>query len=396
MSMNFYKQDFPFFDENRALIYLDNAATTQKPQSVLDAMHKYYTSYCSNIHRGSHDLGDRATQMYEDSRKSIASFIGAKTKEVVFTRSTTEALNLVAHSFVKDRFDTVILSHLEHHSNIVPWQLAGFRHKHNLEVIPMDNNLNIDIEAYTTLLQKKPNSFVSITHISNSFGIVNPIKELIDIAHQYGATIMIDGAQALAHVDIDVKALDVDFYAVSAHKAYGPTGVGALYAKFELLEKMKPYQGGGSMIDEVSFEKSTYIQPPHKFEAGTQAIAEVIGFSEALKYLLHVKDKENHDRYLLEYAKSALQTLPNVELYTNAQNVVGNISFNIKGIHHDDIAILLSKQNIMIRSGHHCVMPIMNKLGIKGTLRLSFALYNEKEDIDLTIEAIHKALRVLL
>jgi len=385
-----HKDDFPFF-QYQDIIYLDNAATTQKPQHVLEVMNEYYTRYCANTHRGSHDLGNKATQEYEDARRCVAEFIGADTNELVFTKGTTESINLLASSYVKDNFDTVILSELEHHSNILPWQLKDL----HLEVISLDNNLNIDLNVYESLVQKHPKSFIAITHISNSFGILNPVKELIKIAHKYACTVMIDGAQALAHVNIDVKELDVDFYAVSAHKAYGPTGIGALYGKYELLQKMNPYQGGGSMIDDVSFEYSTFLNPPFRFEAGTQAIAEAIGFKAALLYLKNIQGLQKHDEAMLTYAKQRLQRLEGVELYTQADNVCGNISFNIKGLHHDDIGILLSKQNIMVRTGHHCTLPIMKKLGLEGTVRLSFALYNTQEDIDKTIQGLQKAVGML-
>ncbi len=385
-----YREDFPFF-EHEDIIYLDNAATTQKPYIVLEKMNDYYTHYCSNTHRGSHDLGNRATQEYEEARQVLADFIGAQYNEVIFTRGTTEAINLLASSYVKSRFDTVILTPLEHHSNIVPWQLNEL----HIEVIPIDQDLNIDLDTYEALLKEHPKSFVSLTHVSNSFGIVNPIEELIRLAHQYECEVLIDGAQALAHLAIDVKTVDADFYAVSAHKAYGPTGIGALYGKFSLLEKMDPYQGGGSMIEDVSFDYSTFLDPPLRFEAGTQAIAEAIGFKTALRYLSARKGVQEHDADLMRYAKERLSELTMIELYTDAANVLGNISFNLQGIHHDDLAVLLSKQGIMLRSGHHCALPIMRRLGIKGTLRLSFGLYNTQEEIDKTIEAVLKAEEIL-
>ena len=390
MPTNAYKKDFPFFHAQE-IVYLDNAATTQKPQSVLDAMNAYFTQYCANTHRGSHDLGNKATQEYEDARRRVAEFIGAGADELVFTRGTTESINLLASTYVKDNFDTVILTELEHHSNILPWQLNELY----LEVIPLNEDLNIDLNVYESIVRNNPKSFVAITHISNAFGILNPVKELIRIAHKYECKVLIDGAQALAHVKIDVKELDVDFYAVSAHKAYGPTGIGALYGKYELLERMSPYQGGGSMIDDVSFEYSTFLDPPFRFEAGTQAIAEAIGFSAALAYLHETSGNEEHDKLLLSYAKEELKKLDEIELYTEADNVMGNISFNIRGLHHDDIGILLSKQKIMLRTGHHCALPIMKRLGIKGTVRLSFALYNTTGDIDICIKALHKAIKVL-
>ena len=384
------KKDFPFFD-NEDIVYLDSAATSQKPQVVLDAMQAYYTHYCSNTHRGSHDLGNKATRAYEESRENIAKFIGADSKELVFTKGTTEAINLVADCFVKDNYTTVILSHLEHHSNIVPWQLHGLA----IEVIPMDEDLNVDLIAFEKLLKLHPHSFVSITHIANSFGIVNPVKEIIALAHRYECKVLIDGAQALAHTNIDVKDLDADFYAVSAHKAYGPTGIGALYGKFELLESMKPYQVGGSMIKDVTFTKSTFLDPPLRFEAGTQAIAEAIGFSQAVDFIRTLEDVQDHDKKLLEYAKKSLEAIDGVRLYTQAENVCGNISFTIEGMHHDDIAVLLSKQKIMLRSGHHCALPIMRHLGIEGTVRLSFAIYSSYEDIDKTVKALRKAMEML-
>lgn len=388
--MNTYRKDFPFF-ENENIIYLDNAATSQKPQLVLDAMNNYYTHYCSNTHRGSHDLGNKATTEYENARKNISSFLGANADEIVFTRGTTEAINLAAYSYVKENFSTVLLSELEHHSNIIPWQLQGL----NIKVIQVDKDLNIDMSQYKKLLQENPKSFVSITHISNAFGIINPVKEIISLAHAHDCKILIDGAQALAHIPIDLKDLNADFYAVSSHKAYGPTGVGVLYAKSELLESMRPYQGGGTMIDDVSFEGSTYLNPPFRFEAGTQAIAEVIGFSQAVSYLKNIKNIQEHDKALISYAKKRLLEIEGIKLYTNAQNIAGNISFNISNLHHDDIGILLSKQHIMLRTGHHCTLPIMKKLGINGTVRLSFAIYNTEEEIDATIIALKKAIKVL-
>ncbi len=394
MKTNPYLDDFPFF-KNEKIIYLDSAATTQKPQIMLDKMNEYYTHYCSNTHRGSHELGNKATQKYEEARAYIAKYIGADTDELIFTRGTTEAINLVASSYVKDRFSTVILSLIEHHSNILPWQLNGYTKGNGLEVIPLDKDLNIDIAAYEKILKQHPKSFISLTHISNSFGIVNPIKELIDLAHLHECEVMIDGAQALAHLNIDVKDLDADFYAVSAHKAYGPTGIGALYGKSEHLEEMKPYQGGGSMIDDVTFESSSFLAAPIRFEAGTQAIAEAIGFKAALEYLSQAQDIQESDANLLQYAKEKLKEIEGMQLYTNASNVAGNISFNIKGIHHDDIGILLSKQDIMLRTGHHCALPIMKNLGIEGTVRLSFGLYNTTQDIDHTIEGLHKAIKIL-
>lgn len=384
------KDDFPFF-HNAHLVYLDSAATTQKPKIVLEAMDDYYETYCANIHRASHELGNKATQVYENSREYIAKYIGANSNELVFTKGTTEGINLVASSFVKDRYKTVILTQLEHHSNIVPWQLVGL----DLKVIKIDEDLNIDLVDYERLLKQYPNSFVALIHVSNCFGIINPIKKLINLAHQYGSKVLVDGAQAIAHLHVDVKELDADFYVFSAHKVYGPTGVGAMYAKAELLEVMKPYHGGGAMIKKVSFEESTFLEPPFRFEAGTQAIAEVIGFSIALKYLSKVKDIEKQDALLMDFTKKKLLEISNVLLYTNATNVSANISFNIKGIHHDDIGKLLSKQNIMLRTGHHCAMPAMEYLGIDGSVRISFGIYSTKEDVLIFIDGLKKTIKML-
>lgn len=386
-----FKQDFPFFSDHDT-IYLDNAATTQKPHVVLDAMHGYYVDYCANTHRGAHELGNEATRHYEQARATIADYLGAQTEEIIFTRGTTEAINLVASTYVKQHFKTVIISAMEHHANIVPWQLAGL----TIQVIPLNDDLSIDLDAYVHLLKENPESFVALSHVSNVFGLINPIEKMIGLAHEHGCSVLIDGAQALAHLPIDLRALNADFYAVSAHKAYGPTGIGVLYGKSALLEKMPPYQGGGSMIDDVSFEKATFLPPPLRFEAGTQSIAEAIGFGAAIDYLkAHREQALTHDKTLLASAREHLLDINDMILYTQADTVCGNISFNVKGIHHDDLAILLSKQNIMLRSGHHCALPLMKLLKINGTLRLSFALYNELSDIEKCVHALHKAIRML-
>ena len=396
MTPNPYRNDFPLFS-NRDIVYLDNAATTQKPQNVLDAVTGYYTGYCANIHRGTHEMGNRATREYEHARESVARFIGAQYDELIFTRGTTESINLVASSFVRGRFETVIITQLEHHSNIVPWQLHGYTKGNGLEVIPVDENLNVDMEAYKALLKAHPGSFVSIIHVSNSFGITNPVQEMTALAHEHGCTVLVDGAQSVAHIPVDVKTLDADFYAFSAHKMYGPTGVGALYGKKELLDSMPPYHGGGTMISEVSFEKSTFLPPPHRFEAGTQAIAQAIGFAAAADYIESVGYETigRNDRELMGYAKSALQALENARFYTHADNVAGNLSFNIEGFHHSDLGTLLDKQGVFIRTGHHCTMPALHTLGLEGTVRLSFALYNTTDDIDRAIRALKKAVEML-
>ncbi|MDA7816791.1 cysteine desulfurase [Sulfurimonas sp.] len=395
--MKNYKNDFPFF-ENVSDIYFDSAATSQKPKAVLDKLKEYYTSYCANTHRGSHDLGNRATREYEEARETTREFINAQqTEEIVFTKGTTEAINLIASSFVSQRFKTLILSRLEHHSNIVPWQLNGFKEGENLFIIPMNDDLSINLKAYKELLKEHPNSFVSVTHVSNAFGIINPVRELTYLAHKYDSTILVDGAQAIAHIDVDVKELNVDFYVFSAHKMFGPTGVGVLYGKYELLNQTKPYQGGGTMIDDVSFEKTTYLNPPHRFEAGTQNIAGVIGFKEAIKYINDIGYNEivRHDMQLIRYANSELKKIDSLRLFTDSDNICGNISFNIDGIHHNDIGVLLDKQHITLRTGHHCALPAMKYLGVDGSVRVSFTIYNTIEEIDIFIKALIRAIGML-
>jgi cysteine desulfurase/selenocysteine lyase len=397
MTNNLYKDDFPIFKKQPDMVYLDNAATTQKPQRVLDAVMEYYTDYCSNIHRGMHDLGNHATRKYEAARQEIAAFIGAETSELVFTKGTTESINLVASSFVRERFEHVIITELEHHSNVIPWQLLGFTEGQGLSAVPVDAGRNVDIEKYEALLREHPGSFVSITHVSNVLGIVTPVKEMIALAHKYGCLVLVDGAQAVAHMPVDVKALDADFYVFSAHKMYGPTGAGALYGKYELLDGMPPYHGGGSMIDHVTLANSTFLPPPHRFEAGTQPIAQAIGFGEAVRYLL---DKgfdaiRSNDDDLMTHAKKALQATEGVKLFTNADNVAGNISFTVDGLHHSDLGTLLDKQHVFLRTGHHCALPLMQALQVEGTVRLSFGIYNSREDIDRAVEALQKAIGML-
>lgn len=386
------REDFPIFAHSE-MVYLDSAATTQKPQRVIDAELEYYTRYCANTHRSSHGLGNRATQEYEAAREKVAAFIGAEAEEVVFTRGTTESINLVASSFVRRRYAKVIVSELEHHSNIVPWQLAGAE----LVVIPATASLEPDMEAYGRMVRENAGGFVAITHVCNVFGIVYPLKQMIETAHESGCTVLIDGAQAVAHMALDMKALDADFYAFSAHKMYGPTGVGVLYGKRALLEAMAPYQGGGTMIEKVTFAQSSFLPPPHRFEAGTQSIAQAIALGAAADYLRGIgfdAIREN-DHELLNYANTQLQPIEGIICYTDSSHVAGNLSFNVEGVHHSDIGTLLDKQNVMLRTGHHCAMPMMQKLGIAGTVRLSFGIYNERSDIDRAIHALKRSLEIL-
>ena len=378
-----FRKSFPFFDTSD-VIYLDSAATTQKPQQVLDAMQEYYTKYCSNTHRSSHGLGNKATQKFEQAREKIADFIGANPEQIIFTKGTTESINLLASNYVKKHFKTVIISELEHHANIVPWQLQGFSQGAGLLVVPVTEDLLFDLSAFEKMIKENPKSFVSLLHVSNVSGTVFPVKEIITIAHEYECEVLIDGAQAVAHMSVDVKELDVDFYAFSAHKMYGPTGVGVLYGKKQLLEKMDPYQGGGAMIEKVSFEKTLFLAPPQRFEAGTQPIAQVIGFGSAVDYLLSIgfESITKHDQKLTSYTKEKLMCIEGMQLFASPDMTVGSLSFRIEGFNINDLSILLDKQNVFIRTGHHCAMPIMEKLGIDGTLRVSFGIYNKTQDID--------------
>lgn len=391
-----YKKDFPYFN-NSAITYLDNAATTQKPKSVIDSQVEYYENYCSNTHRSSYGDANKATQNFEDARKKLKEFINAsKEEELIFTKGVTESINFIAQSYAKD-FDTIIISSLEHHSNIVPWHMIDKTLGHGLEVVACNENLDFDFEHYESLLKKHPNSFVSITHISNAFGKIHDVKKIVELAHKYNAIIMIDGAQSLAHMKVDVKDWDVDFLALSAHKTFGPTGVGAIYVKEEFLEDLNPYQTGGATIDEVDFSGSTLLDSPYKFEAGTQNIAGIIGFAKALEYIetIGYKEIEKQEEELFAYLDERLKELPHIIFYNDIKDSIGSRSFNFEGIVHDDIAILVDKMKIALRVGHHCAQPIMKRLGIIGTIRVSIAFYNDKEDIDKLIKALKRAISML-
>lgn len=391
-----FKNDFPYFS-NSDIVYLDNAATTQKPKEVITSQVEYYEKYCANTHRSSFGDANKATLNYENARKALQKFINAPTKEqIIFTKGVTESINFIASSYAK-KFDKVIISSLEHHSNIVPWHMQGRTLGEGLEVVSCNDNLDFDFVEYEDILKQNPNSFVSITHISNAFGKIYDIKAIIKLAHKYKSVVMIDGAQSLAHMNIDVQDLDVDFFAISAHKTFGPTGVGAIYVKESLLKELEPYQTGGATIHEVDFLSSTMLDSPYKFEAGTQNIAGVIGFAKALEYLEKVGYqaimKQEHELY--EYLTDQLSKLPNIIFYNDTEDSIGSKSFNFKNIIHDDIGILLDKMKIALRVGHHCAQPIMKQLNIKGTIRVSIAFYNTKEDIDKLITALKKALDML-
>lgn len=392
------REDFPILHQNingKPLVYFDNAATSQKPKVVIDAISAYYNTINSNIHRGVHTLSQKATDAYELSRQKIQHFINAQhSHEVIFTRGTTESINLVANGFSQllKKGDEVIISYLEHHSNIVPWQLACEKSGAMLKVIPINEKGELLMDVFEKLLSEKT-KIVAVNHISNSLGTINPIAEIIEKAHQFGAAVLIDGAQATPHLKVNVQELDCDFYCSSAHKMCGPTGVGFLYGKTEWLEKLPPYQGGGEMIATVTFEKTTYATLPHKFEAGTPNIEGGIVFATAIDYLnsIGLENIAAYEQELLRYGTEKLSQIEGIKFYGTAQHKTSVIAFNIGNIHPYDIGTIIDKLGIAVRTGHHCTQPIMDFYKISGTIRASFAFYNTKEEIDLLIEALKKA-----
>jgi len=405
MTLDIHKirADFPVLDQQvngSSLIYFDNAATTQKPKSVIDALSHYYASDNANIHRGLHALAERATNAYELTRTKIKEFINAPSSDqIILTAGTTGSINLVAQTFGRANFskgDKILISNLEHHSNIVPWQMIAEEKGAIIEVIPVDERGVLDLAAFRNLLDASV-KLVAVNHVSNAIGTINPIAEMIQLAHAHGAKVMIDGAQSIAHLDIDVQALDIDFFAFSAHKLFGPTGVGVLYGKRELLESMPPYQGGGEMIKEVSFEGTTYNELPYKFEAGTPNIADVIALSAAIDYV-NALSKEalfTQELALLAYATEQLITISGLRIIGTAPDKIAVISFVIDGIHPQDLGVLLDKFGIAIRTGHHCVQPLMKRFGLPGTCRASFAFYNTFEEIDLFVKALRRSINML-
>ena len=396
------RADFPILNQKvngKSLVYFDNGATSQKPQVVIDAISKYYEEINANIHRGVHTLSQLATDAYEIARGKVQNHINAKyAYEVLFTSGTTFGINLVANGFtaILKPGDEVIVSHLEHHSNIVPWQMLCERTGATLKVIPMDENGELIMAEYDKLLSEKT-KIVTVNHISNALGIINPIKYMIDKAHEVGAAILIDGAQSVPHLKPDVQALDCDFYAFSGHKMCGPTGTGILYGKEAWLNKLPPYQGGGEMIKEVSFEKTTYAELPHKFEAGTPNIAGGIVLGTAIDYMNSVgfENIQQQELELLAYATEKLSEIEGLRIYGNSKNKTSVVSFNIEGIHPYDIGTIIDKLGIAVRTGHHCAQPIMNFFGIPGTIRASFSFYNTKEEIDALVEGVKKAKMML-
>jgi cysteine desulfurase/selenocysteine lyase len=387
--------------KGKDLVYLDNAATAQKPVAVIDSLVHYYSHYNANIHRGLHTLADEATAAYEASRVAVMHFVGASsTDEIIFTKGTTDSINLVAHSWGKSFLqegDEIIITSLEHHANIVPWQMITAEKKAILKIIPINDDGILDMEAFKSMLGNKT-KFVSVVHVSNALGIINPVEEIIQLAHQYNAVVLVDGAQSSVHLDIDVQTLGCDFYVFSGHKIYGPTGVGVLYGRRDLLESMPPYQGGGEMIKEVRFEQTTYNELPFKFEAGTPNIADVIALKASIDFIKSIGKPaiRKHEEQLLEYATAKLKDIVGLRIIGDVKNKVSVISFVIDGVHPQDLAILLDNQGIAVRTGHHCTQPLMHRLGIVGTTRASFAAYNTIEEIDVLTLALNKSLKMLL
>jgi cysteine desulfurase/selenocysteine lyase len=387
--------------KGKDLVYLDNAATAQKPVGVIDSLVHYYSHYNANIHRGLHTLADEATAAYEASRMSVKEFVGASSPdEVIFTKGTTESINLVAHSWGKaflNEGDEIIITSLEHHANIVPWQMIAAEKKAILRVIPINDDGILDMEAFKSMLGHKT-KFVSVVHVSNALGIINPVEEIIRLAHEFKAVVLVDGAQSSVHLDIDVQTLGCDFYAFSGHKIYGPTGVGVLYGRKDILESMPPYQGGGEMIKEVRFEHTTYNELPFKFEAGTPNIADVIALKAGIDFIKTIGKPaiRKHEEMLLAYATAKLKEIAGLRIIGDVKNKVSVISFVIDGVHPQDLAILLDNQGIAVRTGHHCTQPLMHRLGIVGTTRASFAAYNTLDEVDLLTQALNKSLKMLL
>ncbi|MBI5706752.1 MAG: cysteine desulfurase [Armatimonadetes bacterium] len=398
------RSDFPCLDQevrDRPLVYLDSAATAQRPSCVIGAVERYYSTYNASVHRGVHALAARATDAFEGARRSLQGFVNARSAdEIVVTKGCTEALNLVASSYGSAQIkpgDQILVSTLEHHSNIVPWQMAAQRSGAVVRPIPIDDAGVLDLEALDRLL-RRPTAVVAVNHVSNALGTINPVKEIATRAHRAGAIIVVDGAQAGPHMPIDVQALDADFYAISGHKMYGPTGVGVLYGKLDLLRAIPPYQGGGSMIHTVTFEKTTYAEPPAKFEAGTPPIAEFIGLGAAAEYVLGL-GRENivaHEHEVLEYGRGLVGEVEGVRIVGNAPDRCGILSFVIDGVHPHDVGTVLDTEGIAVRAGHHCAQPLMDRLGLAATVRASLGMYSTKEEMEVLVAGIRKVKEVFL
>lgn len=397
------REDFSILNQQiykRPLVYLDNAATTQKPQVVIDALNNYYTQINSNIHRGVHYLSQKATDEFEIARETVRQFINAKHHyEVIFTRGATDSINLVASSFGRTFLhegDEILISEMEHHANIVPWQFLCEERGCILKVIPFDDNGELFLDKLNELLTPKT-KIVAVSHVSNTLGTINPVKKVIEMAHQHHIPVLIDGAQAVSHCKVDVQDLDCDFYCFSGHKMYAPMGIGVMYGKEEWLNQMKPYQGGGEMIKQVTFAKTTYNDLPFKFEAGTPSVGDVMGLRVAIDYINHIgiENIANYEHELLSYATERLSSIQGLKIYGTSVQKAAIISFNIGNIHPSDIGAIIDKLGIAVRTGHHCTQPIMDHFGIPGTVRASFALYNTKEEIDSLYDAVVRAKMML-
>jgi cysteine desulfurase/selenocysteine lyase len=396
------RRDFPILSQEvygRPLVYLDNAATTQKPRAVIEAISDYYLSYNANIHRGVHLLSERATQAYEAVRGKVKRFVNAADeREIIFVRGATEGINLVAHSYGRQhvgRGDEVVISGMEHHSNIVPWQILCEEKGAVLRVAPINDAGELDLEAYNDLLGPRTR-LVAVAHVSNALGTINPVKQIVELAHRWEAAVLVDGAQAAPHMKVDVRELDCDFYVFSAHKMIGPTGIGVLYGKRRLLEEMPPYQSGGDMILSVTFEKTTYNSVPHKFEAGTPHIAGVIGMGAAIDYLnrIGMDAIHAHERDVLDYGTAALEEIRGLRLIGRAREKAAVLSFVMEGIHPHDVGTVLDREGIAVRTGHHCAQPVMERFGVPATTRASLAFYNSREDIDALVRGIARVKEV--
>jgi cysteine desulfurase/selenocysteine lyase len=400
LPINSIREDFPILKSkinNHDLVYFDNAATTQKPQSVIDSISNYYEKYNSNIHRGVHSLAEKATNEFEKTRTKIKKFINAKSNtEIVFTRGTTEGINLISSSLGKYKFsegDEIIISEMEHHSNIVPWQMLAKEKNLKLNTINVTDEGKIDLNDFKNIISSKT-KLVSLVHISNTLGTVNPIKEIVEICNTNNIISVIDGAQASAHSVIDVQNINCDFYVLSAHKMYGPTGVGVVYGKEKLLEEMPPYMGGGEMIKEVKFSGTSYNDLPYKFEAGTPNIGDVIGFKEAINYIENLgKDQIiQYEDKLRDYAQKELNSIDGFRIIGNSENKIGIFSFTIENFHYYDLGLLLDAKGIAVRTGHHCTQPLMDKYNLDGTARVSLALYNTEEEVDFFVDSVKNLL----
>ncbi len=397
------RTQFPILHQNvhgKPLVYLDNAATSQKPIQVIDALTAYYSGYNSNVHRGVHHLAEKATTAFEESREAVRCFLNAATlEEVIITKGTTEGINLVANSYGRKFIkagDEIIISTLEHHSNIVPWQMLCEETGAILRIIPINDSGELLLDEYEKMLNERT-KLVSVVYVSNALGTINPVKEMVKMAHHVGALVMLDGAQAISHLNLDMQDLDCDFFVFSAHKVYGPTGIGILYGKKVILEKMPPYLGGGEMIKEVTFAKTTYNDLPYKFEAGTPNIGDMVALKYAINFVENI-GKENiakHEHELLTYATEQMQEIPNVKIIGTAKEKIGVISFVAEGIHHFDLGMMLDANGVAVRTGNHCTMPLMSRLGLNGTARASFAAYNTKHEIDVFTRELAKAVRIM-